>query len=513
MTEQQQTIDVLVVGGPVGLMVACELRLAGLSVTVLERRETRTLQSRALTIHGRSLEVLALRGIVDGFTARGRPVPTGIYGALDTRLDFSVFDSTFPYTLFLHQNATEELLEERARQLGVIVRRGQLVIGIDQTDASVIVTVAHGSDQQSRLTCQYVVGADGARSMVRQAAGIEFEGLPTTLTAMLGDVVLDSPPTEPALVISNSAGCLLMVPLGDGVRHRAVVIDHLRTGVPQCEAVTLDELDTATRRVAGRDFGMHDPVWLSRFGNETRIAASYRQGRVLLTDDAAHIHLPIGGQGMNVGLQDAFNLGWKLAAVVRGLAPASLLDSYTAERRAVGQQLHHDTLAQAALVTAREPDTMALREEMDQLLRIPEVNRRMAAQITGFGVSYPSPPLDAPLGWTVAPEVTGRRLPDMALQLETGAGSPATTVSLYSLFHDAKWVELRFRDGEDDGSDVGGERRAAEVPLAFAGWSKRVDVAEVPPQHRHLKQFTAILIRPDGYGAFVQSSAGPATVQ
>jgi 2-polyprenyl-6-methoxyphenol hydroxylase-like FAD-dependent oxidoreductase len=286
--QQQQfdgeVVDVLVVGGgPVGLMTACELRLQGLRVMVCERRETRTPQSRALTIHGRSLEVLALRGVAQRFTALGRPIPVGHYGALDTRLDFSVFDSTFPYTLFLPQTTTEALLEEWAIELGVIIHRGQCVMEVEQDAHSV--RVAYGNQRTSSVNvvkCKFVVGADGARSAVRHAAGIDFEGQPTTMTAMLGDVVLAAPPASPVLSACNSAGCMLLAPLGDGIHHRIVIIDHQRTDVPQSEAVTLDELAASTRRVSGQDFGLHDPIWLSRFGNETRLAATYRRGAFFL---------------------------------------------------------------------------------------------------------------------------------------------------------------------------------------------------------------------------------------
>lgn len=480
-------IDVAVVGGgPVGLMLACELRLAGCKVVVFERRARRVEQSRALTIHGRTLEMLSLRGLAERFTSRGRPVPVGHFAVLDTRLDFSVFETKFPYTLFLPQAVTEQLLEERALELGVELHRGHVVEHLRQTADDVTIEGSHG-DEPFRATARYAVGADGARSILRREAGIDFPGYPATRTLMLGDVVLGAPPAAPVLSTVNGAGCLLLAPLGDGIHHRIVLLDPDRSDTPLAEPVTLEELSNSTRKIVGADFELHDPIWLSRFADETRLASTYRKGRVFLAGDAAHIHMPAGGQGMNVGLQDAMNLGWKLASVINGHAPEALLDSYNHERRPVGERLYQNTLAQTALITALDPAGLALRQLFNGLLKLPDVNRMLADQLSGFGVVYPEPALAAPDGWTVAPGLTGHRLPDASLVLPDGSET-----TLYGLMHQGKGIHLHF-----DGPEA-----AKETPTP--GWATvvRVKAAE---RLSSLQPFGSVLIRPDGYIELVRA--------
>lgn len=475
-----EVLDVAVVGGgPTGLWLACELALAGVRVELFERRVEAVRESRALTLHPRSLEVLALRGLEDRFLKRGRPLPTGHFAMLDTRLDFSVLDTRFPYTLFLPQAVTEALLEERARELGVAVRRGHVVEALRQDDEGVDV---EGSTNEGtfRIRARFVVGADGARSAVRRLSGIPFPGTDVTCTAMLGDVTLGAPPAQPALGIANERGGVMVVPMAPGV-HRIVVTDPLREKAPVREPVTLEELRESTLRIAGSDFGMREPRWLSRFGNETRLAERYREGRVLLAGDAAHIHFPAGGQGLNVGLQDAMNLGWKLAAVVKDGAPEALLDSYSRERRPVGEALIHNTLAQTALMGATR-ETLALRELLSGLLREPRLNRQLADNIGALDVGYA--PLDVPAPRTpspLLPEWCGRRLSDVEFGADT---------RLYAALHPGRWLLLGL--GEDD---------SRPLPRWEPGWPSQVTTLRARGRvgRGDLEGVGGMLVRPDGH--------------
>jgi 2-polyprenyl-6-methoxyphenol hydroxylase-like FAD-dependent oxidoreductase len=480
-------VDVIVVGGgPVGLTLACELRLAGLRVTLLERRAEPVPQSRALTMHGRTVEMLALRGVAERFIARGMPIPSGHFAALGTRLDFSVIDTTFPFTLFIPQSVTEQLLEAWALELGVDLRRRAVVERLVDDGAGATV---HGVRDGApfALSAAYLVGADGARSLVRQHAGIAFDGLPPTKTAMLGDVRLSAPPDSPALALDNAAGGLMLVPLGGGL-HRLIVVDAERSDQSLSTPVTLDELAESARRVAGRDFGLHAPAWLSRFSNETRLAARYRRGRILLAGDAAHIHLPAGGQGMNVGMQDAMNLGWKLAGVLNGHAAEALLDSYHGERHAVGEALYHNTLAQSALMmNSFDAAGQALRRLFGELLRIPALNAALAQDLSAFGVRYPAP-LSAPVaGWSAWPEWTGRRLPNWTLR-----GADGGRFALFDALRGGRWLLLR------PPGQVAAEGGAGYRPALAAAWCEVATAwPEAPPAE--LDGVAALLIRPDGH--------------
>lgn len=471
--------DVVVVGaGPVGLWLACELKLAGVDVAVLERRTERTAQSRALTIHGRSLEVFALRGLADRFLRTGKPIPTGHYAALDTRLDFSAFDTRFPYTLFLPQAVTEERLEERATELGVVIVRGVAATKIMDDGNRV-----HISTDAGEFSGSYVVGADGARSIVREHAGISYEGAEARNSLMLADVVLASPPAKPVVSVTNEHGSVMIAPLGDGKHHRIVLVDPQRTHVPRTEPVTLEEVAGPTARIIGKDYQARDPIWLSRFADETRLAGTYRKGRILLAGDAAHIHAPMGGQGMNVGLQDALNLGWKLAAVVKDEAPEKLLDTYDEERRPIGQILYTNTLAQVGLVTRFDPATLALRATLNELLKVPAVNHRLAGELSGFDVAYGDAVRAAGAAGRLA---AGVRVPDMEL-----VGKDDVLMSLYSLLVEGRWLHLSFKPG----ASVSG-------PEWLRSTSVQSLVAD-PSDHAALRGVRALLVRPDGYVAAV----------
>ena len=478
--------DVLVVGaGPVGLWVACELALAKVNVAVLERRAKAVTQSRGLAIQGRTLEVFALRGLVDRFLARGRAIPRGHFGLLGAGLDFSVFDTRFPFTLVQPQATTEVLLEERALELGVDIRRGHF-IEVAESRADGVVLEGRNGEASFRFSARYAIGADGARSLMRRAAGIDFAGHPAHHAFMLADVVLDAPPAQPLVTMVNEAGGLLIAPLGDGVHHRVVV--DAPPAVAPSEPVSLAELAATAARVAGTNYRPRDPIWLSRFTDETRLAERYRKGRILLAGDAAHIHAPMGGQGLNVGIQDAMNLGWKLASVLCGTASEALLDSYERERWPVGEALRRNTLAQVALFFSFDPSTLALRSTFEDILRVPEVNRQLAAEGSGFGVAYREPLFRPDPGWEHRNGVSGRRLPDMDLVLADGSRA-----ALYRFLEDGRWVRLQLVPDNETSSD--------------ARWITNINLAP-GANDRLLANFASVLVRPDGYLAHVQPAKG-----
>ncbi|MFM0341413.1 FAD-dependent monooxygenase [Paraburkholderia fungorum] len=480
-----ESFDVVVLGGgPVGLWLSCELRLAGLNVAVVERRQERIYQSRAGTMHSRTLEMFGLRGLADRFLANGKPIPAWHYGMLNTRLDFSPLDSRFPHALRIPQATTEKLVKERAAELGVVYLGGHRAETIRQDHAGV--TVEGATDKGPfRLEGRYLVGCDGARSLTRQQAGIGFSGHEATHTWLLGDVMLDMPEGKPMITEYNEHGGIMIAPPGDDGRRRIVVTTPDESDLALLrQEPTLDDLARMVNKVLGTDFNMHDPLWLSRFSNETRLADHYRNGRIFLAGDATHVHLPAGGQGMNVGLQDAFNLGWKLAAVVKGEADESLLDSYEAERRPIGQQLHDNTLTQNVLMTAFTPGGLGLRKMVSDCMAFPEVNEKIAAQISGFSLGYEDE--GAMRAYSDAPCSTGFgiRAPDRKVRRADGS-----EVFVHELLSSGHWVHLSFGPG-------------ATVPLADALREEaviRVSSSERP--RGFFEGAAAVLIRPDGYSA------------
>lgn len=474
--------DVVIAGaGPTGLMLACELRLAGAEVVVVERLAERSGESRAGGIHSRTLEVLDQRGVLERFLDEGELQPVGHFSGL--YLDFDESESRHPYPLMILQSAIERILEEWAGELGVQVRRSAEVSGIRQDDAGV--TVELGPAGQT-LRGRYLVGCDGGRSTVRKLAGIDFPGTEATMTALIGDVELPDLPEDYVWVRRTPNGDYSAIAFEPGW-HRVITSEFDRVD-GRDEPVTFEGLKESLIRVAGTDFGMRNPRWVSRFNDAARQAAQYRKGRVLLAGDAAHIHFPAGGQGLNMGVQDAVNLGWKLASVVRGRAPESLLDSYHAERHPVAERVLHNTRAQSALVRPG-PQTDALREVFSALMVFDDVNRYLRHLLTALDIRYP---IDGDH------HLVGRRVPDADLKSDAGE------TYVYELLHGARPVLL----------DLCG---SAEVAALAQGWSDRVEFVAARSEDERwpvpvvgeIDAPAALLIRPDGHVAW--AAAGGST--
>jgi 3-(3-hydroxy-phenyl)propionate hydroxylase len=460
---------VVVGGGPTGLMLAGELALAGVDVVVLERRTGQELVgSRAGGLHARTIEVLDQRGVADRFLTEGTTAQ--VAGFAGTPLDISDFPTRHPYGLALWQNHIERLLAGWIGELGVPVRYGHEVTGVAQDGTGVDVEPADGRP----LRAQYVVGCDGGRSRIRKAAGIGFPGWDPTTSSLLAEVELAE---EPEWGIHQDAvGKHAFRPPQDGGPAGVMVTEH---HVGPGREPTLRDLRAALVAVYGTDYGVHSPTWITRFTDTTRQAASYRNGRVLLAGDAAHVHAPDGGQGLNTGVQDAVNLGWKLAQVVGGTSPEDLLDSYHAERHPVAARVLRLTMAQVAL---RRPDdrVRAVGETVAELLAMDEPRRRYAATMSGLDIHY-----DLGAGHPLL----GRRMPDLDLRT---AGGPAR---VFALLHAARPVLLEL--GTPGGVDIGPwADRVRLVTAAHHGrWELPVLGPVTPP--------TAVLIRPDGHVAWV----------
>ncbi|MFG1882541.1 FAD-dependent monooxygenase [Micromonospora sp. NPDC049102] len=440
-------------------MLAAELRLHDVRVLVVEKETEPPSAVRIVGLHIRSLEVLAMRGLLDRMLAHGRRRPAaGFFAAIDKPAP-SGLDSPYAYLLGIRQPVIERLLAEHATDLGAQVRRGRAVTGLAQDDGGVTVELSDGE----QLRARYLVGCDGARSAVRKLLGVGFPGEPSRSETLMGEMEAGVSPEEIAATVAAVGGTqhrFWVRPVGVGLYSIVVPAAGLSDrAVPP----TIEDFRRQLRAVVGTDFGVHSPRWVSRFGDATRLAERYRVGRVLLAGDAAHIHPPIGGQGLNLGLQDAVNLGWKLAAQIRAWAPDTLLDTYQAERRPVAADVLDNTRAQTQLLSD-EPGARAVRRLLTELMDFDEVNRHLLEKITGTAIRY-----DVGEG----PDLLGRRLPDVDLRQG----------NLYGLLHRGRGLLLD-RTGR----------------LTVDGWSHRVD--QLADASADL-DVPGVLVRPDGHVAWI----------
>jgi 2-polyprenyl-6-methoxyphenol hydroxylase-like FAD-dependent oxidoreductase len=452
--------DVVIAGcGPTGAMLAAELRLHDVRVLVLEQDTEPASYVRIVGLHIRSIELMAMRGLLERISDHGRRRPAGGFFAAIPAPPPEGLDTAHAYLLGIPQPVLVRLLEEHAVELGVEVRRGCAVTGLEQDDDGVTVALHDGE----RVRARWLVGCDGGRSTVRRLLGVGFPGEPSRTYTLMGEMAAALPPEEIAATVRELGGAdrrFWLRPFGGEVYQVVVPAGDV---ADRAQPPTLEDFRRRLRDVAGTDFGVHSPRWLSRFGDATRLAERYRVGRVLLAGDAAHVHPPTGGQGLNLGVQDAVNLGWKLAAEVRGWAPETLLDTYQAERRPVAADVLDNTRAQMELLSP-EPGPQAVRRLLTELMDVDAVNRRLIEKITAIDIRYD-------LG--EGPDLLGRRLRDV----DVAQGS------LYRLLHGGRGLLLD-RTGR----------------LTAGGWSDRVDHLADPAAALDVP---CLLLRPDGHVAWI----------
>ncbi|MGW0963206.1 FAD-dependent monooxygenase [Streptomyces gelaticus] len=474
-----EIVDVLVVGaGPTGLLLAGDLAAQGVSVTLVERRPHRTSNmTRAFAVHARTLELLDSRGLADELIKTGTPLSSlRFFGRLS--LDLDRLRTRFPFVLITPQYEVEQLLERRARTAGVRFRYDTELTGLHQSAASESVTAELREPDGGRttLTARYLVGADGMRSPVRQALGLPFPGKSVIRSMALADVRLTEEPDDILTVSGGGNAFAFIAPFGDGW-YRVMGWSHTHQAADSspCDPIGLEEVREIARLALGTDYGMHDPRWISRFHSDERQVPRYRTGRVFLAGDAAHVHSPAGGQGMNTGLQDAANLSWKLAAVLRGRTadPEALLDSYHAERHPVGTKVLRSSGALVRLAMARTPLQRAVRTlAATALSMVRPASGKAIGLISGISIAYPAPRGAHPL--------TSKRAPDLSLR----------EGRLHQLLRDGTFVLV---------TPAGTATPASPAPLVHAHWRS--------------ERTTALLIRPDGYIAWASEHPDPADLR
>jgi 3-(3-hydroxy-phenyl)propionate hydroxylase len=467
-------------GGPTGLMLAGELALAGVDVAVVERRPDQELSgARALGISSRTIEVLDQRGIADRFLSAGQTAQ--VTGFAVTRLDISDFPTRHNYGLALRQKHIERILAGWVTEIEVPILYGREITGFVQHDAGVDVALADGQS----LRAQYLVGCDGGRSLVRRTAGIDFPGWDATTSSILAEVEMTE--TPPYGVHRSAAGTYAFGREEYEIRGGEIIYKDVgpigvMVSEPNANTTTeptLRDLKALLIAACGTDYGLHSPTWISRFTDTTRQAATYRSGRVLLAGDAAHIHSPIGGQGLGLGVQDAVNLGWKLAQVINGRSPDSLLDTYHAERHPVGARVLKSTMAQVAL-HREDARTLAVRDIVGELLTMDEPRKRIAGMMSGLDIRYE-------LGQ--GHPLLGLRMPDLDVVTTRGPRR------VYSFLHAARPVLLNF--GAPNAIDIAPwSDRVQYVDATYAGKWELPVLGEVAAP-------VAVLIRPDGHVAWV----------
>ena len=451
-------------GGPTGMMLAAELTLAGTDVLIVERRPSFELESsRSRGLHSRTIEVLDQRGVVDRFLAEGKAMQVQAFAGVP--MDISDFATRHNYGMALLQSHFERIMSGWIDELGVTILREREVTGFTQDDSGVDVALSDGTSLLAKL----LVGCDGGRSVVRKAAGIDFAGWDPTTCWIHAEVEMEE---MPEFGLRGGGG------IGPAEEGR-VGVTLIEPDVNRTDEPTLEDLCAALIRVDGTDHGAHSPRFISRFTDMTRQAVAYRNGRVLVAGDAAHVHAPMGGQGLNIGVQDAVNLGWKLAQVVKGTSPMSLLDTYQAERHPVGARVLQNTMAQRAL-GATDERTGALRDFLAELLTMDQPRKHIAGMISGLDVHYDLGDGHPMLGW---------RMPDLDLATANGP------VRVFELLHNANPVLLNLADAG---------------ALDITAWAERVQVVDAEcagpwelPLLGSVPAPTAVLIRPDGHVAWV----------
>jgi 2-polyprenyl-6-methoxyphenol hydroxylase-like FAD-dependent oxidoreductase len=477
--------EVIIVGaGPGGLFLACELALAGIQCKVLERREGPSRESRATGLQARTLELLAMRGIVDRFLSRGYALDHWRLSLGAACIDLHRLETNYQQLNICPQSTTEELLEQRARELGAVIERGAEVTGLDQDADGVALRIC--SDAAERVERgQWVAGFDGAHSSVRQFAGIDFPGKTYDYNVFIADVRIARKPTDGVLIQVSRHGLVVAIDYGNGW-WRMGCVDRSQPRPPR-EPVTLDEIRTRLIKVFGYDLGPSEPIWTSRFRFNKRMASAYRVNRIILGGDAAHVHAPLGAQGLNISMQDAMNLGWKLAAVIRGRAPETLLDTYEQERRPIGRRVLAATdRAMHVMMSEHLPVRLMRRLVVPTVARFPRSHDLLAGQLSNIAMRYPA---DIRAGHAA---IVGDRVPD--LMVEDGDGAPQR---LYDLFHSGRFVLLDQRDGA--------------LSTACAPWADRIvrvrgRLAGAPG----LGAYHGLLCRPDGYFGWAGRADGQA---